>query len=97
MTGQPEPTSIAEASADLVASGAPSFADDEDLMSIEEYAIDLVCSGAEDCATDDMNEEDEIADEDHHAAMDLALDMARTIRKNPEPFLAWYNSIREAS
>lgn len=97
MSSHPELTSIAEASADLVASGAPSFADDEDLMSIEEYAIDLVVTGAEHMAEDDMNEEDEIAREDHRAACDMAGDMARTIRDNPDEFLGWYNAIREAS
>jgi hypothetical protein len=53
-------------------------------MTIEEYAIDLVCVGAEHVAEDDLNEDEQIADADHQAACDLAIDIAHAIRDNPQ-------------
>lgn len=58
------------------------------MKTIEEYAIDLVCEGAEHCGTDDLNEEGEIAEEDHRAACDLAVEIAQAIRANPAVVLA---------
>lgn len=58
------------------------------MKTIEEYAIELVVDGAESCAEDDTNEGEEIADEDHKAATDLALDIARAIKNNPQAALA---------
>jgi hypothetical protein len=55
---------------------------------IEEYAVDLVVDGATSFAEDDMNEDGEIADENHRAACDLAEEMARAIRDNPQAVLA---------
>lgn len=58
------------------------------MKTIEEYAIELVADGAESLAEDDMNEDGDIAEEDHDAAMDLALRIARGIRANPAAALA---------
>jgi hypothetical protein len=57
------------------------------MKTIDEYAIDLVCSGAESTAEDDLNEEEEIADADHQAACDLAIEIAHAIRANPQVVL----------
>jgi hypothetical protein len=59
------------------------------VKTVEEYAIDLVVEGAQHVAEDDTNESGEIADEDHQAACDLALDMAKAIRDNPRSFAEW--------
>lgn len=58
------------------------------MKTIEEYAIDLVTDGAESVAEDDLNEDGEIADEDHEAAMDLAIEIAHAIKANPRAVLA---------
>jgi hypothetical protein len=58
------------------------------MKTIDEYAIDLIVSGARDHAEDDLNESEEIADEDHQAACDLALRLARAIEANPAAVLA---------
>jgi hypothetical protein len=58
------------------------------VKTVEEYAIELVCEGAESCAEDDLNEDGDIAEEDHDAAMDLALEIARAVRANPQAVLA---------
>lgn len=63
-------------------------------MTVDEYAIDLVVSGAQHVAEDDLNEDGEIAEEQHGEAMDLALSMAATIRDNPAAFLAWFEAHR---
>jgi len=57
------------------------------MKTIEQYAIDLVASGAESTAEDDLNESEEIADEDHQAACDLAIKIAHFIRKYPHTVL----------
>lgn len=57
--------------------------------SVEEYAIDLVVEGADHVATDDTNESGEIGGKDHQAACDLALDMAKAIKDNPQAFAEW--------
>lgn len=54
----------------------------------EQYAIKLVADGAEMVAEDDTNEDGEIAEDDHEAACDLAIDIANAIRDNPEVVLA---------
>ncbi len=56
-------------------------------MTVEEYAIDLVASGAESVAEDDLNEDGEVADEDHQKACNLAIDIAHAIRDNPDVIL----------
>lgn len=58
------------------------------MMTVEEYAIDLVCHGTESLAEDDLNENEDIADADHEAACNLAIKIARAIRKNPGVVLA---------
>lgn len=67
------------------------------MKTIEEYAIELVADGAESCAEDDLNEEGDIADADHDAAMDLALEMARAIRAHPEVLLELVARIKETA
>jgi hypothetical protein len=57
------------------------------VKTIEEYAIDLVCDGAESTAEDDLNEDEDIADADHRAACDLAVDIAHAIREHPDVVL----------
>lgn len=57
------------------------------MKTIAEYAVELVVVGAIHVAEDDLNEEDDIAEEDHQAACDLALDIARAIKANPEVVL----------
>lgn len=57
-------------------------------MTIEEYAIDLIVSGARSLAEDDLNESEEIAEEDHQAACDLALKLVRAIEDNPGAVMA---------
>jgi hypothetical protein len=59
------------------------------VKTIEEYAIDLVVDGARSVAEDDLNEDGEIADGDHEAACDLALDIARAIGEHSAEVLAW--------
>lgn len=59
------------------------------MKTVEEYAIELVVEGAQHVAEDDTNESEEIADADHQAACDLALDMAKAIRENPRAFTEW--------
>jgi hypothetical protein len=54
---------------------------------VEQYAIGLVCDGAESTAEDDLNEDGAIADGDHGAACDLAIRIAKAIRKHPEVVL----------
>jgi len=56
-------------------------------MTVEQYAIKLVCDGAESTAEDDLNEDGAIADADHGAACDLALEIARAIRDDPRAVL----------
>jgi hypothetical protein len=63
------------------------------MKTIDEYAVDLVAAGAESFAEDDLNESDEITDENHEEACDLAVRMAQTIRENPEAFHAWCGTI----
>lgn len=58
------------------------------MKTIDEYAIDLVINGTQHAAEDDLNEDGEIAEEDHHAACDLALRIADVIETNPEAILA---------
>jgi hypothetical protein len=58
------------------------------MKTIEEYAIELVADGAESCAEDDLNESGDVTDEDHGAAMDLAIKIARAIKANPDAVLA---------
>lgn len=58
------------------------------MKTIDEYAIDLIVKGTQHMAEDDTNEEGEIAEENHHAACDLALRIARAIEANPEGVLA---------
>ncbi len=57
-------------------------------MTVEEYAIDLVCTGAEHVAEDDLNESEEIADDHHQEACDLAIAIEHAIRTNPDTVLA---------
>ena len=64
---------------------------------IEKYAVDLVGEGAESVAEDDTDEEGHFENEDAwRASCDLGVKMARTIKDNPEAFLAWYISIAPA-
>lgn len=58
------------------------------MKTVEEYAVDLVADGAEHVAEDDLNEDGDIAEEDHQEACDLALEIAAAIRKRPEVVLA---------
>jgi hypothetical protein len=58
------------------------------MNTIEEYALDLVADGAESTVEDDMNEDGDIADADHQAALKLALAVVRGIRANPDAILA---------
>lgn len=59
------------------------------MKTIEEYALWLVTTGITDSAEDDMNESDEIGEDDHRPACDLALDMAKAIEDNPQSFTEW--------
>lgn len=59
------------------------------MKTVEEYAINLVVEGGEHLAQEDMNESGDIADKNHQAACDLALDMAKAIRNNPVSFAEW--------
>lgn len=63
------------------------------MKTIDEYAVELVVSGARSCAEDDLNEDGEIADDQHETACDLALEVVRTIESHPAEFLAWYRSV----
>jgi hypothetical protein len=64
---------------------------------IEKYAVNLVGEGAESIAEDDIDEAGEFDDEaDWRTASDLGVKMARTIKDNPEAFLAWYVAIAPA-
>lgn len=65
------------------------------MKTIEEYAIDLVAGAAESTAEDDLNEDGEVADDDHQDACDLAIRIARAIRTNPEAVLALVGPISE--
>jgi hypothetical protein len=58
------------------------------VKTIEEYVIDLVADGAESKIEDDLNEDGEIADDDHEAACDLAMAIVRAIRDNPDALVA---------
>jgi hypothetical protein len=58
------------------------------VKTIEEYAINLVAEGAESVAEDDLNENEDIADEDHGAAIHLAIRIAHAIKANPGAVLA---------
>jgi hypothetical protein len=58
------------------------------MKSIQEYAIELVAYGAESFAEDDLNEDGEVADDDHGAACDLAIKIAHAIKANPAAVLA---------
>lgn len=57
------------------------------MKTVEEYAIDLVADGAESHAEDDLNEDGEIADDQHQDACDLAFRIAQAIRANPDVVL----------
>lgn len=57
-------------------------------MTVEEYAIDLICDGGVSTAEDDLNEDGAIADDDHEAACELAVDICKAIRENPGAVLA---------
>lgn len=63
------------------------------MKTVEGFAIDLVVEGAQHVAEDDTNESEEIAERDHGAACDLALDMAKAIRENPRAFAEWCEGI----
>ncbi len=58
------------------------------MKTIDEYAIDLIAQGAESLAEDDLNENGDIAEEDHDAACDLAIRLAHAIKANPAVVLA---------
>lgn len=58
------------------------------MMTVEEYAIDLVVEGADHVATDDTNEAGKIEDDKHQEACNLALEIARAIKDNPQVVLA---------
>ena len=58
------------------------------VKTIEEYAVELVVEGARNLAEDDLNEDGDIADDDHQPACKLALDIARAIDANPAAVLA---------
>jgi hypothetical protein len=59
------------------------------VKTVEEYAVELVVAGARHVAEDDLNEDGDVADEDHGPACDLALNMARAIEQNPRSFAEW--------
>lgn len=67
------------------------------MKTVEEYALWLVTTGITDSAEDDVNESDEIAEDDHRPACDLALDMAKAIEDNPAAFIAWVDALRRPS
>jgi hypothetical protein len=58
------------------------------VKTIDEYAIDLIVKGTQHLAEDDLNEDGEIAEENHHAACDLALRLADAIQDNPKAVFA---------
>lgn len=66
-------------------------------MNIEEYAVKLVADGAESFAEDDLNEDGDIADADHPAAVDLALRISRAIRNDPAGIMAFTNAQDEVA
>ncbi len=58
------------------------------LTPIELYAIKMVSEGAESSAEDDLDEDGEFeAEDDHTAACDLAVNLAKIIRDRPEVLL----------
>lgn len=65
-------------------------------MTVEEYAVDLAVYGIVKAAEGDLNEDGQIDDKGHHAACDLALDIARAIGANPQVVLDLAASYREA-
>jgi hypothetical protein len=56
-------------------------------LTVEQYAIDLACDAIESCAEDDLNEDGKIAESEHEAALDLAMAIAKAIRKHPQVVL----------
>ncbi|WP_033338878.1 hypothetical protein [Catenuloplanes japonicus] len=58
------------------------------MLSIDEYAISVVTDGAESTAEDDLNENDDIAEEDHRAAIARAYRIIWAIRAYPNEILA---------
>jgi hypothetical protein len=66
------------------------------VKTIEEYATDLVCNGAESHAEDDLNESGEVVDDEHEAAMDLAIAMARAIRVHADEVIGWARGAQAA-
>jgi hypothetical protein len=58
------------------------------VKTIDQYAIDLIVKGTQHLAEDDLNEEGEIAEENHRAACDLALRIADAIAANPKAVFA---------
>lgn len=61
------------------------------LKTIEEYAVELVADGAESFAEDDLNEDGEIANDQHEQACDLAIEIAHAIKAQPEKVLELVN------
>jgi hypothetical protein len=57
------------------------------VKTIEEYAIDLAAGAIEGIAEDDLNEDGEVADQDHPAACDLAIAIARAVAAYPAEVL----------
>lgn len=67
------------------------------MTEIEMYAVDVIESGAASSAQEDIDEEGVFDEEaDWHKAKDLARDMAKVIKANPDAFLAWYRSVKLA-
>jgi hypothetical protein len=64
------------------------------VKTIDEYAIELVTDGAESVAEDDLNEDEDIAEDEHEEACVLAIEMAHAIENNQAAFLAWFQSVR---
>lgn len=62
--------------------------EEEELTSIQEYALALVADGAEGTAEDDLNEDGDIAEDEHEAAVELAMAIIRGIRAYPRSVLA---------
>lgn len=62
----------------------------------EMYAIQMVADGAESHAENNLNEDGELSDAEHEAAMSLGCAMARAIADNPASFMAWYRAVKPA-
>jgi hypothetical protein len=66
------------------------------LDKIQQYAIQMLHQGGESHAEDDLDEGEVFTEDEEvewRGSCDLSIDMAHTIRDNPESFLRWYMEV----